>query len=104
RTGAAFLPFAVRCGRPEPQPQGGRRQRPPQGRSLLQGAGAGAAPGHAPRRYRTAFDQGGIVSAVGLIDAGGANLGSVRYALERLGVAVRMVREPSALEGVQRVI
>ena len=44
------------------------------------------------------------MSAVGLIDAGGANLGSVRYALERLGVAVRMVREPSALEGVQRVI
>ena len=44
------------------------------------------------------------MSAVGLIDAGGANLGSVRYALERLGVAVRMVREPAALEGVQRVI
>ncbi|MGB3392044.1 MAG: imidazole glycerol phosphate synthase subunit HisH [Stenotrophomonas sp.] len=44
------------------------------------------------------------MSAVGLIDAGGANLGSVRYALERLGVEVRMVREPAALEGVQRVI
>ncbi|SBV36215.1 imidazole glycerol phosphate synthase, glutamine amidotransferase subunit with HisF [uncultured Stenotrophomonas sp.] len=44
------------------------------------------------------------MSAVGLIDAGGANLGSVRYALERLGVEVRMVREPSALEGVQRVV
>jgi len=44
------------------------------------------------------------VSAVGLIDAGGANLGSVRYALERLGVAVQMVREPGQLAGVQRVI
>lgn len=44
------------------------------------------------------------MSAVGLIDAGGANLGSVRYALERLGVEVRMVRGPSGLEGVQRVI
>jgi len=44
------------------------------------------------------------VSTVGLIDAGGANLGSVRYALERLGVAVRMVREPSDLAGISRVI
>jgi glutamine amidotransferase len=44
------------------------------------------------------------VITVGLIDAGGANLGSVRYALERLDVAVRMVREPSELEGASRVI
>lgn len=44
------------------------------------------------------------MSEVGLIDAGGANLGSVRYALERLGVDVRMVRAPDGLAGVQRVI
>jgi len=44
------------------------------------------------------------VSTVGLIDAGGANLGSVRYALERLGMAVRMVRKPSDLAGTSRVI
>ncbi len=44
------------------------------------------------------------MSEVGLIDAGGANLGSVRYALERLGVDVRMVRAPDELAGVQRVI
>jgi len=44
------------------------------------------------------------VTTVGLIDAGGANLGSVRYALERLGVAVRMVRGPSDLDAVSRVI
>ncbi len=44
------------------------------------------------------------MSAVGLVDAGGANLGSVRYALERMGVDVRMVRAPGELEGVQRVI
>ncbi len=41
---------------------------------------------------------------VGLIDAGGANLGSVRYALERLEVDVRMVRTAVELEDVQRVI
>ncbi len=44
------------------------------------------------------------MSTVGLIDAGGANLGSVRYALERLGMAVRMVRKPSDLAGTSRVI
>lgn len=44
------------------------------------------------------------MSTVGLIDAGGANLGSVRYALERLGVAVRMVRGPSDLDAASRVI
>jgi len=44
------------------------------------------------------------VTTVGLIDAGGANLGSVRYALERLGVAVRMVRGPSDLDAASRVI
>jgi len=44
------------------------------------------------------------VSTVGLIDAGGANLGSVRYALERLGMAVRMVRKPFDLAGTSRVI
>lgn len=44
------------------------------------------------------------MSTVGLIDAGGANLGSVRYALERLDVDVRMVREARDFEGVDRVI
>lgn len=41
---------------------------------------------------------------VALIDAGGANLGSVRYALERLGVAARVVREGRELAGAERVI
>jgi len=44
------------------------------------------------------------VTEVALIDAGGANLGSVRYALERLGVQVRLVRDAQGLEGVSRVI
>nr|WP_272494085.1 imidazole glycerol phosphate synthase subunit HisH [Stenotrophomonas mori] len=39
-----------------------------------------------------------------MVDAGGANLGSVRYALERRGAQVRMVRAPADLEGVARVI
>lgn len=41
---------------------------------------------------------------VALIDAGGANLGSVRYALERLGASVRLVRHARGLEGARRVI
>jgi len=44
------------------------------------------------------------VSRVGLVDAGGANLGSVRYALERLQVDVQMVRAPADLAGLERVI
>ncbi|AZR35169.1 TPA: imidazole glycerol phosphate synthase subunit HisH [Xanthomonas vasicola pv. zeae] len=41
---------------------------------------------------------------VALIDAGGANLGSVRYALERLSVEARVVRDAAGLQGAQRVI
>lgn len=44
------------------------------------------------------------MTAVALIDAGGANLGSVRYALERLEVEVRLVRTAAELHGAQRVI
>ncbi|MGE8289327.1 MAG: imidazole glycerol phosphate synthase subunit HisH [Stenotrophomonas sp.] len=44
------------------------------------------------------------MSTIGLVDAGGANLGSVRYALERLGQTVCMVRTAADLVGVPRVI
>lgn len=44
------------------------------------------------------------MSEVALIDAGGANLGSVRYALERLGVEPRLVRDAAGLQGADRVI
>ena len=43
-------------------------------------------------------------SEVALIDAGGANLGSVRYALERLGVTARIVRDADGLRDAERVI
>jgi imidazoleglycerol phosphate dehydratase HisB/imidazoleglycerol phosphate synthase glutamine amidotransferase subunit HisH len=57
-----------------------------------------------PAGHGTAEHQGGVVSDVALIDAGGANLGSVRYALERLGATVRLVRDADGLVGAQRVI
>jgi glutamine amidotransferase len=41
---------------------------------------------------------------VALVDAGGANLGSVRYALERLGVSPRIARDADALRGARHVI
>ncbi|AXI83738.1 imidazole glycerol phosphate synthase subunit HisH [Xylella taiwanensis] len=44
------------------------------------------------------------MTVVALIDAGGANLGSVRYALQRLGVEPRVVGDASGLEGAERVI
>ena len=43
-------------------------------------------------------------SEVALIDAGGANLGSVRYALERLGATACIVRDADGLRGARRVI
>lgn len=45
-----------------------------------------------------------VASKVALIDAGGANLGSVRYALERLGVTARIVRDADGLRDAERVI
>ena len=42
--------------------------------------------------------------AVAVIDAGGANLGSVRYALERLGATPRIACDADGLCGAARVI
>lgn len=44
------------------------------------------------------------MSTVALVDAGGANLGSVRYALEREGASVDVVREADRLRDASRVI
>jgi imidazole glycerol-phosphate synthase subunit HisH len=41
---------------------------------------------------------------VALVDAGGANLGSVRYALEREGATVEIVRDAEGLRSARRVI
>lgn len=41
---------------------------------------------------------------VAVIDAGGANLGSVRYALERLGVMPRIARDADELDGADRIV
>ncbi|MES2859436.1 MAG: imidazole glycerol phosphate synthase subunit HisH [Pseudomonadota bacterium] len=46
----------------------------------------------------------GDAGDVALIDAGGANLGSVRYALDRLGVVPRLVRDADALGSPDRII
>lgn len=39
-----------------------------------------------------------------LIDAGGANIGSVRYALERLGASARLSADPGEIAAADRVI
>lgn len=39
-----------------------------------------------------------------LIDAGGANIGSVKYALERLGASARLSSEPAEIAAADRVI
>lgn len=45
-----------------------------------------------------------MTAAVVVIDAGGANLGSVRYALERLGARPRIASDADGLHGAERVI
>jgi glutamine amidotransferase len=44
------------------------------------------------------------VTAVAVIDAGGANFGSVCYALERLGVQPRIVRDADGLRDASKII
>lgn len=44
------------------------------------------------------------MSGVALIDAGGANLASVRFALQRLGCEPLLVRDADGLRGARRVI
>lgn len=44
------------------------------------------------------------MTSVALIDAGGANLGSVRYALERLGVEPQIVRDADGMRDAERII
>lgn len=44
------------------------------------------------------------MSDIAVIDAGGANFGSVCYALERLGARPRIVRDADGLRGMPRVL
>ncbi|GIX36267.1 MAG: imidazole glycerol phosphate synthase subunit HisH [Lysobacteraceae bacterium] len=44
------------------------------------------------------------MSRVVLIDSGGANIGSVRYALQRLGVDAPLTRDPALIRAAERVI
>lgn len=41
---------------------------------------------------------------VALVDAGGANIGSVRYALQRLGIEASLTRNAAAIRAADRVI
>jgi imidazole glycerol-phosphate synthase subunit HisH len=42
--------------------------------------------------------------AVVLVDAGGTNIGSVRYALQRLGVEAALTSDPETIRGADKVI
>ena len=44
------------------------------------------------------------MSDIAVIDAGGANFGSVCYALERLGARPQIVRDADGLRGMPRVL
>lgn len=42
--------------------------------------------------------------SVALVDSGGANIGSIRYALQRLGIEASLTRDPAAIRRADRVI
>ena len=44
------------------------------------------------------------MSRVVLIDSGGCNIGSVRYALQRLGCEAPLTRDPELIRAAERVI
>lgn len=75
----------------------------------VQGGRARAAAIVRARRRCVAEHQGHAVSSstcndLALIDAGGANLGSVRYALGRIGAQPRLVRDADELGAPERII
>src|SRR5215469_4681422 len=87
RAGSALFPLVVRCARRDPAPDRARRERASHGRGVLQGRRTRAAHGAASRWYRFAKHQGTVVmTSVVLLDSGGSNIGSLRFALQRLGV------------------
>src|SRR5690606_4371436 len=97
-------PFAVRDRRAEPASGRARRQCAPHGRSLLQGHRARAATGAAAGRPRVAQHERNTVMRVAVIDYGGANIGSVRYALDRLGVDSVLTSDADTIYHSERVI
>jgi len=58
-----------------------------------------ASTGRARSRQRIAADP-----SVVLVDAGGTNIGSVRYALQRLGVAAPLTSDPLAIRAADKII
>src|SRR5690606_18583220 len=105
RDGRALLAVPVRERPDDPAPVGDRREHPPPGRGGLQGRGPCPAPGAAPGGVRAAVDQGSAVNPkVALVDSGGANIGSLRYALERVGADARLTADPATVRAADRVI
>src|SRR6185312_8757883 len=71
---------------------------------VLQGRRARTRSGRAPGTRRRAEQQGRAVSDVVIIDAGGANTGSVRYALRRLGVEATLSVDAATIRTARRVV
>ena len=88
-------------------PVGARREHSPHDRSLLQGRRSSVAAGAEPRRPRSAEHQRVAVSSaadVAIIDSGGANLASLRYALDRLGARSMVSADAAVIAAAPRVL
>src|SRR5690606_32512597 len=96
RARAAFLPLARGGARRGAAPEGARREHAPHGRGLLQGRRAGTSPGARAARRHAADDEGAdLMRDVVIIGGCGANLASLKFALERLGVNAPVTEEPA---------
>ena len=106
RTRAALLPLARAGARRSAAHPRARREQPPHGGVLLQGRRPQSASGHPPRGTRAAEHQGRALSAtrVAIVASGGANIASLQFALERLGVRAGVSAEADVIRAASHVI
>src|SRR5689334_18369847 len=71
---------------------------------MFQSHRAYVASGNRARRQRATQHQGGFVMSIVLVDAGGTNIGSVRYALQRLGADAQLTADAATIRRADKVI
>ena len=106
RAGAAFLSVFVRHAGRDAAPARERGELASHGRILLQRRRPSAAAGHPPRRQRTADHQRDPVSVrdIVILACGGANIASLKFALERLEAPAEVSSDPDRIRHASHVI
>ena len=92
------------CRALQPADCGQRRQRPPQGRSDLQGLRPRPAHGRGPQRIRIRHTQQQRSIMTAIVDYDTGNLRSVADAMRRIGAEFTITAYPALLRGADRVL